>query len=577
MYSIPVFLITFSLFFHPIIDFSQDLGRHIKLGEIIWLQAQSCAWLCTFVPKINLFAYTYPNFPFINTHWLSEVIFYLLRQHFGTYGLLLLVAILPTVGMTLLFSFTLKRTNFFVAFVALCAYLTFFYRTYLRPELFSIFFVAVFVVILYRNREKLTKWIFLLPILELLWVNMHIYFPVGILLIGLFFIDQVVVYFIAKKEKRETKNEKQNLLLLSFILLLSSVITLINPSGLTGALYPFNVLNSYSYQIEENQSLFFLISYGLWRAWYGVLFVVTSLFFFLLVIYRKQTTLIDWLLPLIFTVAAFQTERNISLFFPATLISFTLLLSKLPFFSKQSLPNTRYKAVQIGICVFLAIGVFVLNVQANGFGLFIQPTAEKGADFFISHHIKGPIFNDFDIGSYLDYRLYPNERVFIDGRPEAYPVNFSQNVYIPMQYDAKVFEEVDKKYHFQSIFFAITDQTEWAEQFFSSIMTNPKWQLVYLDTFSAIWVKKDGINNTTAMSHPVTQKTFDIPQDPGLSAMQYFQLVHFLDMIGWKEQKTVVYQKVLDLDPNNCTALGILVQNPQTSLLYQGQYIQSCH
>lgn len=55
----------FSFLFRTDLSFDQDLGRHLKLGEII-----TQTWN---IPKINLFSYTNPDFPFINTHWLFEV------------------------------------------------------------------------------------------------------------------------------------------------------------------------------------------------------------------------------------------------------------------------------------------------------------------------------------------------------------------------------------------------------------------------------------------------------------------------------------------------------------------------
>ena len=41
-------------------------------GELEELKSKTHA-----IPSINLFSYTFPSFPFINHHWLSEVIFYL--------------------------------------------------------------------------------------------------------------------------------------------------------------------------------------------------------------------------------------------------------------------------------------------------------------------------------------------------------------------------------------------------------------------------------------------------------------------------------------------------------------------
>src|SRR5438067_514916 len=69
-------------YFHPIAAITQDLGRHLLTGKII-VTTQA-------VSKENLFSYTYPHFPFINHHWLSEVIFYLVYLLSGFNGLLIL-------------------------------------------------------------------------------------------------------------------------------------------------------------------------------------------------------------------------------------------------------------------------------------------------------------------------------------------------------------------------------------------------------------------------------------------------------------------------------------------------------
>src|SRR5688572_12047143 len=91
---------TFAIFIKTDASFDQDLGRHIKLGEII-LETGS-------IPKTNLFSYTHPDFLFINHHWLFEVGAYLGDETIGVGGLLLikLVVILSTAYLVLKISNT---------------------------------------------------------------------------------------------------------------------------------------------------------------------------------------------------------------------------------------------------------------------------------------------------------------------------------------------------------------------------------------------------------------------------------------------------------------------------------------
>src|SRR5581483_7943454 len=137
-----LFILLFVGFFHPITAFTQDLGRHILTGKIIF-QTKN-------VPKVNLYSYTYPNFPFINHHWGSEVIFYIFSQTVGLLGLLLTTSILMVVAFGIEILFMFKKVNpIALGIVALLYIGTLFERTDLRPELFSFFLTSVFVTILY--------------------------------------------------------------------------------------------------------------------------------------------------------------------------------------------------------------------------------------------------------------------------------------------------------------------------------------------------------------------------------------------------------------------------------------------
>jgi len=55
--------------------------------------------------------------------------------------------------------------------------------------------------------------------------------------------------------------------------------------------------------------------------------------------------------------------------------------------------------------------------------------------FFKENNLQGPIFNNYDIGGYLIFNLFPQEKVFVDNRPETYSSEFFQEDYIPMQED----------------------------------------------------------------------------------------------------------------------------------------------
>ncbi len=63
-------------------------------------------------------------------------------------------------------------------------------------------------------------------------------------------------------------------------------------------------------------------------------------------------------------------------------------------------------------------GLGAVLAEGQGFQLRAGEWAYPAgaADFLISHRITQPIFNTYEYGGYLIWRLWPQERVFIDGR-----------------------------------------------------------------------------------------------------------------------------------------------------------------
>ena len=88
---------------------TDDLGRHIKTGEIIW-QNKS-------VPKVNLFSFAEPEHPFINHHWLSELIFYFFYSAVGFSGLVILKVIILLMAFAIVYWLAIKRADFWWATV----------------------------------------------------------------------------------------------------------------------------------------------------------------------------------------------------------------------------------------------------------------------------------------------------------------------------------------------------------------------------------------------------------------------------------------------------------------------------
>ncbi len=462
------FLYCLLLLARPDQSFTQDLGRHIKTGQIIW-QTHS-------VPAVNLFSYTEPSHIFINHHWLSEVILYLSYTYLGIYSLLFLKVVLIIVSFGIIYLLAFKKNPLF-AFLASFFYLYIFsYRFYVRPELFSFLFMALFIFLISKYQEK-GNLLFLLPLpfTEIFWVNIHIYFILG------------PVIFICLLVSELIKERKLNAKLLIIFLTLCLTL-LINPSGIAGALEPFTILNQYGYSIVENQSVFFLNQFFFNPQIF--MFEIIAAALFVLSFFCLKRANIFWLsISFMATFLSFQMVRNFPIFVLFTLPLFVIGMEGLI----KKIKDRQIQSITWFSMIFAAAGFAIItswvSLTSPAFGFSFVPGAEKAVNYFENHHLKGPIFNNFDIGSYLIFRLYPQEKVFVDGRPEAYSVKFFDD-YKRMQEDPKFFEQEVRKYNIQTIFFAYTDITPWAQDFLQSISKDKRWKQLYLDNSIVILVKR---------------------------------------------------------------------------------------
>lgn len=480
-----------------------DLGRHLKNGEMILAKKID-------VLNTNFYSYTYPNYPLINHHWLSGVIFFLIFKLIGFKGVHLFFIVLSLITFYIFFYLARKESGFKIASVLsilLIPLIT--QRAEVRPEVFSYFFAGLFFLILWKFRkgEISYKWLFILPFIQILWINLHIYFIFGLFLIGLFLLESL--FF---------KDLRKNLFQIGVVLLLSILAILVNPFGIKGALIPFKIFENYGYKVVENQSVYFLIKWG-FRSPHLLLFLVVFLilalsFIFVLIKNRKNFSLVYFLVFFTFGVMSWLAIRNFSIFalFALPVISYN---------TKNIFENIKGdKANQANLIMVICLAVFLLFSLINywqtikfhlkNFGLGLIPESNLSAEFFLKNNIKGPIFNNYDIGGYLIFYLFPEERVFTDNRPEAYPSFYFKEEYIPMQEKEEVWQKLNKHYNFNVIFFYWHEITPWGQNFLIKRINDPEWAPVFVDEKTIIFLKNNSQNRPIIKKYKILREYFQI-------------------------------------------------------------------
>lgn len=490
IYSIISFLLIILLFLflftQKISLVSSDLGRHLENGKIFIGEHK--------ILNTNYYSYTEPDFPTVTHHWGSGVIFYLVYKLAGFSGLSIFNSFLGLITFLIFFNVAKEQVGTNVAgLISLLIMPVIVDRIEVRPEIFSYLLSGIFFCLLLRYRESRLRdnKLYILPVLTVIWVNLHIYFFVGYMLIGIFLFERILTFRTFDKIRT-----------LFIVFILSLLGTFIGPFGIKGAFAPYNIFQNYGYMIVENQPVWFIE-----KLIYSPSFLVFKIIFAFLIlscitvvlIKRKKIKITEILLAAIFSTLAWFAIRNFSIFGLFTLVVIASNISMIVPLSVLSKINSR-TGPYVSILLFV---IFILTVSGNmkwifarntNFGLGLMGSGNRSAKFFKSVSISGPIFNNYDIGSFLIFNLFPEERVFVDNRPEAYSVDFFRKIYIPMQDDENIWHKYSEKYNFNAIFFYYRDATPWAQKFLIARINDPSWVPVYADETALIIVKNNDKN-----------------------------------------------------------------------------------
>lgn len=551
------FVLLFSMHATSSTDLSQDLGRHIKLGEII-LSTRS-------IPHTNAFSYTNQDFPFINHHWLSEVFFYVATRIFGFTFLIWSKVLLITTSIGILIYCGYKKKLLSSTLISAFLFTPLFLeRSTIRPELFGYFFFSCLLFIFYNYPQK-RKLLYLVPVILLLWANFHISFIFGFVVMGMLVLKMSFRYIYGKRPTEEKTRIRNDL----FIIFSGFVITLFNPNGLSGLLYPLNIFNNYGYTIVENQNIFFLNSLMM-NPHIRYLFLLFPLIITTLIFLISKKKLVEASLLGIFFLAEIMQIRHMPFFALAAITPVSIALNFWLIKIKRSekiviLSHVLFIIISITISLLFFRNIFFNTFdQAKQFGTAVIDDYKLSSEFILRKNLSKNIFNNFDIGGYAIYSLYPRYSVFVDNRPEAYPNTFLQETYIKIQTDPILREKVFDKYDIQTIYFAHTDQTYWAEAFIQSIANDTNWKLIYIDTSAMVLSRQKNITDIRGDDTYFKQLV-----EKENSYMNLIKLSRVFSIFGKPDYANLAFSKAVELNPSSCAINKNLYSQYINSPYYQ--------
>jgi len=203
------------------------------------------------------------------------------------------------------------------------------------------------------------------------------------------------------------------------VLALMALACLANPNGLTGALYPLEYLtggSSYHKQLISDYA-----SPNFSAPMFSFLGPYVLLMLASFALSRKRLDLFDLAVSVVFLYLALRWQRNVALFVFATAPIVALQLSD---FARERLSPTRESGSQFVyalVIVCLAVSsVFALRSAVGHVDeVFAEDYPVECLQVAQKMHLRGPMFNTYRWGGYLIWNMYPDQRVFIDGRADV--------------------------------------------------------------------------------------------------------------------------------------------------------------
>jgi hypothetical protein len=204
-----------------------DFWWHLRTGDLIRLHGR--------VPQTDWYTYTVPNNAWIDLHWGFEVLLSWGYAHGGVVTLNLAKCAITTLAVFLLISARRRDWPWWAMVLAwLPAVFVLGGRMYVRPETLSLLYIAIYMAVIFRWNQF--PWLaFLLPAVQVLWVNTQGLFVFGPALLVCGLIDA------ALRPGAFSPQRKRWWRTILSAAVLVGVACLVNPYGVRGALFPIEL------------------------------------------------------------------------------------------------------------------------------------------------------------------------------------------------------------------------------------------------------------------------------------------------------------------------------------------------
>ena len=455
-----------------------------------WWHLRAGAWMVEHgqVLTHDAFSFTRLGQAWINHSWLSQLPMYLLWHAFGYAGLNLLTATLVTAAFWFVYlqcegSAYLKAFTFILAAAASAVFWS------ARPQLATFLLVSLFAYVLAEFRWRGRNRLWLLPLLMLLWVNLHGGFAIGFILMLATLAGQVLDRLFGPARPGVLAWRSVGWLALAIVA--CGLVVPLNPYGFVLYTYPLRTVSIGVLQnfIQEWQSPNFhilgaqvfiwlllttLAAVGLSRQRLLLTdLAVLSIFVYLALLAGRNIALVSLVAPPILTRHAAAWLDDLPLEHPRL----AALLDRNPSARTRPLLNWSLLSLALLAALLKAADASLPATNEKALAAYLPLQA---AAFVAQAQPPGPMFNSYNWGGYLTWRLYPAYPVFVDGRTDLYDDPLLTE-YLDVAQGRADYASVLGRYAVNLVF------VEQSSLLADRLGADPAWRLLYHDDLAVVY------------------------------------------------------------------------------------------
>jgi hypothetical protein len=480
--AVILFVLLFALAVRIPVD--TDTWWHLRSGEYILNHGS--------VPLTDPFSLTRLGQPWIDQSWGSQVIMEVIYKLFGgsgqagdggNVGLALYTALLATGGMLLVYR-SCEGNVYLRAFVMVLAASTAAVFWSARPQMMSFFLSAVILYLLYLYKRRKQDRLWLIPLIMVVWVNLHAGYSIGFLLLGGTIVGEVLGRLFDKANPDVLSWRQIGKLLAATVI--AYIALVINPNTTQMWTYSFRTvdINFLQQHIQEWASPNFH-DHETWP------FLILLLGTFAAVgLSGKRLDWTDLILTSAFAALSVYAGRNISSF---AIVAAPVLARHLDALAREHGLHIPPSRPPRGIAVAINWVLLLLIVLGAGLkiALVLNPKTVaaaqtaglpvEAADYLNSAKPAGPMFNSYNWGGYLMFAA-PSYPVFVDGRTDLYDDTLLNQWLAATQ--AQNWQQTFEQWGIRLV--VIEKDSPLAQ----TLRQNPEWTEAHADDLASVFVQK---------------------------------------------------------------------------------------